>query len=643
MSWGKVKLGDFLRVRENRYKPNVKAIEGLRRVDKIDFSGQIYLSNSPSKTDMILVKHGDLLISGINVHKGAVAVYESDEDITATIHYSSYEFDKTKIDIEFLKLFLKSPEFLAALKEQVPGGIKTEIKPKHLLPLEVVIPDLIGQRVLVENFSKIESQQTDLDAKLTHQLDLVKQLRQSFLREAIQGKLVAQDLNDEPASELLKKIKAEKTILIKKNKLKKEKPLPAIKSEEIPFEIPENWAWCRLGEIITFGPANGFSPKGSGKEQGIKCLTLTATTSGFFKEQHFKYVDALIADDSYLWLEQGDMLLQRGNSLDFVGIAALYNGKPKEFIYPDLMIKIRASQFVNSNFLHWVLISPFSRVYFQTMASGAQKSMPKITQGVVTNTLIPLPSLAEQHRIVSKLEQLMQLCDALEQSIRQSKGQATMLLQTALKEALKEPAQTVKSRPLAIPESRKGFAKQVLGGKIVSMFKDDKNFTHIKFQKLQYLAEHVAQADLLLNYYQQSAGPYDPRFMHVVFNKLKENKWFEEINYKFKPLEKAQNIDKYYDGYFGPVKDKLEKLFGYFQNADEDQCEIVATIYAVWNNLLVNKEEVTEPKIIKSFFEWSDRKKRYEDGQIKAAMQWMKEKGLVPTGFGHMIKQSPKH
>src|ERR1035437_10125959 len=151
MSWSKVKLGVFLKLRDNRYKPNDRAIADLKRIDKIDFSGEIFISDKPSNTDMILIKNGDLVISGINVEKGAMAVYTGENDITATIHYSSYSFDENNIDIDFLKYFLKSIEFKNALKEQVPGGIKTEIKPKHLLPLLVRIPtDLSEQKAIVE-------------------------------------------------------------------------------------------------------------------------------------------------------------------------------------------------------------------------------------------------------------------------------------------------------------------------------------------------------------------------------------------------------------------------------------------------------------------------------------------------------------
>jgi len=439
MSWKKVKLSEFLKTRELRFKPNAEEIKNLQRIDKIKFDGTIFLSNTPSKTDMILIKNGDLVISGINVHKGAIAVYEGKEDITATIHYSSYEYDKNKIDIDFLKIFLKSSEFLDAIKEQVPGGIKTEIKPKHLLPLEVVIPDIDGQKIICKNYSSFEIFNQNLNSEIEKQNDLLIQLRQAFLREAMQGKLVAQDKNDEPASELLKRIKAEKACPERSEgtlKKKKQKPLPDIKPEEIPYEIPKNWVWCRLGEIISFGPSNGLSLKPNQQSHGVKCLTLTATTSGAFKKEYYKIVNLQLEDNSQLWLFPKDILIQRGNSLEYVGIAAIYEGVPNEFIYPDLMIKIKAHSYVDPYYLHNALISPLVRNYFKVNAFGAQKSMPKINQLTVINAILPLPPLTEQQRIVTKLEQLMQLCSELEKNINQSKEETNLLLQTVLREAL---------------------------------------------------------------------------------------------------------------------------------------------------------------------------------------------------------------
>ena len=439
MNWQKVKLGDFLTARVDRFKPDDKEIIGLKRIDKIDFSGNIYLSEKISNTDMILVKKGDLIISGINVCKGAMSVYQGDSDVTATIHYSSYKFDPNRIDIEFLKYFLRSSKFKQTLIEQVSGGIKTEINPKHLLPLIVEIPSSVKeQRFLVNKLSNKTLQIDTLFSEQSHQFYLLKKIRQQVLTDAIQGRLTAdwrkQNPKVESAVELLKRIKIEKKQLVIDKKIKKEKPLLAISEKEMAFELPKGWVWCRLGEILSFGPVNGYSPKESKKGKGIKCLTLTATTSGIFKKEHYKYVDELIPFDSYLWLVENDILLQRGNSIDYVGIAALYEGDTNKFIFPDLMIKIQVSMFLSSKYIHQVLNSPFNRKYYATNASGTQKSMPKINQGVVLNTLIPLPPLLEQQAIVEKVETLLEKCNLLQKEIEKQNNYSKDLLKAVFNE-----------------------------------------------------------------------------------------------------------------------------------------------------------------------------------------------------------------
>lgn len=132
--WKRVRIGEFLTERQGRYKPDDTAIEKYKRLDKIDFSRSIHISEKTSKTDMIIVYPGDLVISGINVAKGAITVYQGTEPVTATIHYSSYIFDDSVIDLEYFKYFVKSPAFIETLKKQVKGGIKTEIKKYTLLP-----------------------------------------------------------------------------------------------------------------------------------------------------------------------------------------------------------------------------------------------------------------------------------------------------------------------------------------------------------------------------------------------------------------------------------------------------------------------------------------------------------------------------
>ena len=243
MSWQKTKISEFLIERKDRFKPDKANELGLPRIEKIDFSGTIYINNfKPTKTGMILVKNGDLVISGINVEKGALAIYKGDTDALATIHYSSYTYDEDKIDIDFLKWYLQSNIFRNILKEQVKGGIKTEIKPKTFLNLEIILPDLITQKQIALKLNKLEWNVKDLDFTCFYNKQIIKDLRQSIL----EGSLYNKDIKYS-------------------NKI--------------------------LQDVIIEKPKNGFSPKPVNYKTAIKVLTLSATTSGKFDSNCYKYVD----------------------------------------------------------------------------------------------------------------------------------------------------------------------------------------------------------------------------------------------------------------------------------------------------------------------------------------------------------------
>jgi type I restriction enzyme S subunit len=442
--WKKVRIASFLTEREGHYKPDDKHLQKLQRLNKIDFSGVIHLSSKSTKTDMIIVYPGDLVVSGINVAKGAIAVWEGDHPIAATIHYSSYSFDKERIDISFLKRFLKSPLFVKILQEQVKGGIKTEIKAKHLLPLKVSLPALAEQKQINRYFESFENEFADLQSESTSQADIVKKLKQSILQEAIEGKLSGDWRKSNPvrkgdpdygAKALLEKIKAEKEKLIAEGKIRKEKPLAPINPEDVPFALPKGWVWTRLGEIILNPPRNGYSPKGVNYETGVKALRLGSITWGVFNPAEFKYIDEVIPKNSDFWLKPNDILIQRSNSIDYVGVSAIYTGLPSEFIYPDLMMKLEVIKPLSIIFIHKAISTPLNREYYRKNAKGVQKTMPKITQGIVNNTLIPLPPLTEQQFIVERVEKLLSMVDALEVQVDERKGQTDMFMQTVLREA----------------------------------------------------------------------------------------------------------------------------------------------------------------------------------------------------------------
>ena len=436
--WKKVRIGDFLTEREGRYKPDDSKISKYKRLDKIDFSGNIHISDKPTKTDMIIVHPGDLIISGINVAKGAVAVYQGNEPVCATIHYSSYTFDSSKVDLDYFKYFVKSPAFIAALQKQVKGGIKTEIKPKHLLPLEISIPDLQTQQEIVKKISLQLKKTEQLSVEIESQKNYIKQLRQNILQEAIEGKLTADWRKQNPVQKGNPDYDAEalfEQIQKERNNEKKQKELSPITDKEKPFEIPEGWKWVRLGEIIKEPPRNGYSPKAVDFETPIKTLKLGAVTYGIFDPNEYKYINEEIPKDAYCWLKNGDFLIERSNSVEYVGICAIYTGKDNEFMYPDLLMRFKTQDILSKQYIHTALISPFNRSYFMSNAKGAQKTMPKINQECVVNTMIPLPSIAEQNEIVKQIERNLQTISDLENQILKRELQTKQLMQSILKDA----------------------------------------------------------------------------------------------------------------------------------------------------------------------------------------------------------------
>jgi type I restriction enzyme, S subunit len=444
MSWQEIPMNSFLKARTERFKPTDDAIKGLKRIEKIDFSGNVYISDKPSKTDMILVRKGDLVISGINVEKGAMAVYQDDEDITATIHYSSYEYDETKIDLRFLRNFLKSAEFIDALKEQVPGGIKTEIKPKHILPLKVFIPAELKEQVqIVEKLESNNSIINKQSGELINQLDLIKQLRQVFLREAMQGKLTAkwreENPDVEPASELLKKIKHRKEILIKNKKLKRGKSSGQSVSLIESIALPILWSWCKTDDIFFVTKLAGF--------EYTKYISLKKTGDiPVIRAQNVRpfeidKTNLLFIDTNTSELLERCALIKESLLVTFIGAGigdvARFHENNRWHLAPNVA-KLEpfegCESSLNLKFLNYFLMSNIGRKeIFKHIKATAQ---PSLSMGTIRDIDLPVPPLSEQQQIVTKLDELMQYCDKLEESIKTSQQQNEMLLQQVLREAL---------------------------------------------------------------------------------------------------------------------------------------------------------------------------------------------------------------
>jgi len=290
----------------------------------------------------------------------------------------------------------------------------------------------------IEFFKRISETETEsniLSTQLTHQLDLVKQLRQAFLREAMQGKLVPQDPNDEPASVLLKKIKAEKERLFKEKKIKNQKPLPPITAAEIPFEIPENWVWCRLGEVTSLVTDGKHGDCRNEKESGYfflsaKDLQMNKFVYGGARQIAF---DDFKETHNRTNLEPGDLCVVNTGATIGKTVIAPHSPMTRKTTFQKSVAVVKFFNSLTSVFFMEYLVILQTPSLLKTSRGSA---INNLLLGDMRNMVIPLPPLSEQQRIVAKLDELMQYCDVLEASIKASQQQNGLLLQQVLREAL---------------------------------------------------------------------------------------------------------------------------------------------------------------------------------------------------------------
>uniref|UniRef100_UPI0028EED50E restriction endonuclease subunit S n=1 Tax=Capnocytophaga granulosa TaxID=45242 RepID=UPI0028EED50E len=234
-----------------------------------------------------------------------------------------------------------------------------------------------------------------------------KQIRQTILDLAIRGELVPQDPTDEPASVLLERIRAEKEQLIKDKKLKRDKkdnePI-----DEVPFELPEGWEWCRLKEITTelkYGTSEKSSLEGK-----IPVLRMgNITTNGTIDYSNIVF-SSNEEDIKEFLLTKGNLVFNRTNSSDLVGKTAIYRGEIPA-IFAGYLIKIALLK-VNPEYTNLVMNSSYYRKWCYSVKSDAV-NQSNINAEKLSNLLISLPPLAEQHSIVEIAEQLLTIVDTI--------------------------------------------------------------------------------------------------------------------------------------------------------------------------------------------------------------------------------------
>jgi len=390
-AWPLVKLGDVLTERQeipdliDLQKGTTKIISKISfNTGKIDFR-----TEAQTKTGMILIRPGDIVISGINAAKGAIAIYSEKQSNTAaaTIHYGAYSVNCERANIDFLWWLLRSKTFKEILNNNLPGGIKTELKAKRLLPIEIPLPTRTEQQLIV---AKIEL--------LANKIEEARKISNQSCAEAdILTRLYLNKLTSSFSS------------------------------------------IGQLKEVLINKPRNGWSANCDNADDGIAVLTLSAITGFHYNSSAHKKTSMIVNKNAHYWLNNGDLLITRSNTPELVGHAAIYNGAPNPCIYPDLIMKIAINkEKADTQFVWYWLQSQTVRKYIMENAKGTSPTMKKIAQDTVMNIPFPIGiPIEKQRQIAYRLNALQKKTESLKSTQAKITTSLDAMLPSILDKAFK--------------------------------------------------------------------------------------------------------------------------------------------------------------------------------------------------------------
>ena len=312
-----------------------------------------------------------------------------------------------QVNPDYIYYYLRSPEIQDNLNDYLTGTTKQkELGLTNILKVKIPLPPLSEQSRIAAKIAQLFALLRKVETSTQQYAKLQTLLKSKVLDLAMRGKLVKQDPNDEPASVLLEKIKAEKAEIVKEKKIKKSKPLPPITDEEKPFDIPDSWEWVRLGNIVSY--QNGYAYKSSElvkirkglpviKSQNIMTLkVIIKDNNDYVKEPNEKMLNSKII--------KGDLLMclsSQSKNPEPLGKTAIYD-LDKPALLNQRVLKLNLINHSMTDLIYYFINSSWFHFTVSHRGSGSGQSNLKL--GDVMNMPIPVPPLNEEKHIVNRIE-----------------------------------------------------------------------------------------------------------------------------------------------------------------------------------------------------------------------------------------------
>ena len=431
---GKVQLGDYI----ERVSIRATDLDGYSKLEALGVSNV----NGVTKTSH--VKSADLgkylyieenyfAYNPYRINVGSIGLTQQGVKGLVSPAYIVFK-TKDTLKPELLFDFLKSFDGLQQINKLAKGTVRKTLSFDNLSKIQLIVPSIEKQEAILKLKQNTENINKDLVSEISNQQELLKKLRQSILQEAIEGKLTAswreQNPDVESASILLEKIKAEKEQLTKNKKIKNQKPLPPINEDEIPFDIPDSWEWCRLQEVSN-NIHYGFNASAKPEKFDVRMLRITDIQDNSVNWNTVPGCDYTEKDLKSYSLSNNDILIARTGGT--IGKSYIVKNISVVSLFASYLIRVIPNSKLNADFLKLFIESPFYWKQLYEAAWGA--GQPNVNGTSLSKLMLALPPLEEQREIVKKIKNLFKICDELETQIKSSKTNSQTLMQAVLKEA----------------------------------------------------------------------------------------------------------------------------------------------------------------------------------------------------------------
>ena len=375
-------------------------------------------------------------------------------------------------------------------------------------------------------------------------------------------------------------------------------------------ELPDDWEVCTIDDIavITTGSQN----------------TQDYVENGIYPF----YVRSQQVERINKWIFDTEGVVTAG---DGVGTGKVFHYVKGKFgLHQRCYLIHKFSSQMNARFFYWIFSSYF---YERVHSMTAKSSVDSVRREMIADMHVPLPPLDEQIQIASVLTSMDNEISALESKKAKYEQVKQGMMQQLLTGKIRLVGTAVKTNATS---ANVHFRRSVLAAEIAERLYDEPTFGHVKMEKILFLTERLCHIDIGSHYHRDAAGPYDNRALRSIDSQLKKQKWFElrrtEKGNRYVPMQNCGKHKSYFDKYYSTVLPTFEKIIDTFKTQNTERCEIVATLYSAWEDLLHSNKSFTDADIVNEVLNnWHESKKRISKERWLSAIQWMRENGFAPN------------